>query len=255
MFGVFENKNFDIAAFMIIFVIFTQIVSLGMIFYQNSSAVNNNEIQSLAKNEEGVVIRNGLPNSGQVTFSCNVDWGEEVIPDMLKIFDENQINITFFVSGKWAEKHPDLLREMYAAGHEIQSHGYSHKLCSQNSVETIKEEILKTEKVIMDIIGVKTNVFAPPAGNYDETTVELCRSLGYKLALWNVDTIDWREGSTAEVIKNRVLKKHLNGAIVLMHPKEETVKALPDFIREIKGKPLNSGSQAVVLYIQTFITC
>ncbi|HHU18462.1 MAG: polysaccharide deacetylase family protein [Anaerovoracaceae bacterium] len=220
--------------------IFTyQIVSLGMIFYQNSSAVNNNEIQSLAKNEEGVVIRNGLPNSGQVTFSCNVDWGEEVIPDMLKIFDENQINITFFVSGKWAEKHPDLLREMYAAGHEIQSHGYSHKLCSQNSVETIKEEILKTEKVIMDIIGVKTNVFAPPAGNYDETTVELCRSLGYKLALWNVDTIDWREGSTAEVIKNRVLKKHLNGAIVLMHPKEETVKALPDLIREIKGKNLS----------------
>jgi peptidoglycan/xylan/chitin deacetylase (PgdA/CDA1 family) len=240
--GVFtKTKKFlTFAAFMIIFVIFTyQIVSLGMIFYQNSSAVNNNEIQSLAKNEEGVVIRNGLPNSGQVTFSCNVDWGEEVIPDMLKIFDENQINITFFVSGKWAEKHPDLLREMYAAGHEIQSHGYSHKLCSQNSVETIKEEILKTEKVIMDIIGVKTNVFAPPAGNYDEMTVELCRSLGYKLALWNVDTIDWREGSTAEVIKNRVLKKHLNGAIVLMHPKEETVKALPDLIREIKGKNLS----------------
>jgi peptidoglycan/xylan/chitin deacetylase (PgdA/CDA1 family) len=91
----------------------------------------------------------------------------------------------------------------------------------------------------MDIIGVKTNVFAPPAGNYDEMTVELCRSLGYKLALWNVDTIDWREGSTAEVIKNRVLKKHLNGAIVLMHPKEETVKALPDLIREIKGKNLS----------------
>lgn len=131
------------------------------------------------------------------------------------------------------------MKQMYAAGHEIQSHGYSHKLCSQNSVETIKEEILKTEKVIMDIIGVKTNVFAPPAGNYDEMTVELCSSLGYKLALWNVDTIDWREGSTAEVIKNRVLKKQLNGAIVLMHPKEETVKALPDIIREIKGKNLS----------------
>ena len=54
----YENKKFlTFAAFMIIFVIFTyQIVSLGMIFYQNSSAVNN-EIQSLA-NEEGVVIRN-----------------------------------------------------------------------------------------------------------------------------------------------------------------------------------------------------
>lgn len=233
------KKFLTFTAFAVIFIIFTyQIVTLGMIFYQNSSEVNNGDIQSLAANEEGIVIRNGMPNSGQTTFSCNVDWGEEVIPDMLSIFDENQVKITFFVSGKWAEKHPELLREMYATGHEIQSHGYSHKLCSQNSVETIREEILKTEKVILDILGVKTNVFAPPSGNYDETTVELCRSLGYKLALWNVDTIDWREGSTADVIKNRVLKKHLNGAIVLMHPKEETVKALPGLISEIKGKDL-----------------
>lgn len=235
-----KTKRFlTFTAFAVIFIIFTyQIVTLGMIIYQNSSEVNNGDIQSLAANEEGIVIRNGMPNSGQTTFSCNVDWGEEVIPDMLSIFDENQVKITFFVSGKWAEKHPELLREMYATGHEIQSHGYSHKLCSQNSVETIREEILKTEKVILDILGVKTNVFAPPSGNYDETTVELCRSLGYKLALWNVDTIDWREGSTADIIKNRVLKKHLNGAIVLMHPKEETVKALPGLISEIKGKDL-----------------
>jgi peptidoglycan/xylan/chitin deacetylase (PgdA/CDA1 family) len=105
-------------------------------------------------------------------------------------------------------------------------------------VETIKEEILKTEKVILDILGVKTNVFAPPSGNYDETTVELCRSLGYKMALWSADTIDWREGSTAEVIKNRVLKKNLNGAIVLMHPKEETVKALPELVEKIRAQKI-----------------
>ena len=233
------SKFLIFVVFTTVFVIFAyQIVTLGMIFYQNHSAMKNKELQVLSPNEEGVVIRNGLPDSGQITFSCNVDWGEEVIPELLRIFKENQISVTFFVSGRWAENNPELLKEMYAAGHEIQSHGYSHKLCSQNSVETIKEEILKTEKVIIDILGVKTNVFAPPSGNYDETTVELCRSLGYQLALWNVDTIDWREGSTAEAIKSRVLKKHLNGAIVLMHPKEETVKALPDLISEIRAQDL-----------------
>ncbi len=128
---------------------------------------------------------------------------------------------------------------MYQDGHEIQSHGYSHKLPSQNSVEVLKDEILKTEAVILDILGVKTNVFAPPSGDYDGTTIELCRSLGYKMALWSSDTIDWRKGSTADVIKSRVLKKNLNGAIVLMHPKEETVKALPDLIEKIREQKIN----------------
>jgi peptidoglycan/xylan/chitin deacetylase (PgdA/CDA1 family) len=237
--GVFmkTSKILIVVVFTTVFVLFIyQVAILGSILFHNYSALNDQGIQSLAKNEEGIVIRSGLPNSNKLTFSCNVDWGEDVIPSMLKIFKENKIKVTFFVTGRWAKNNPDLLKEMFKEGHEIQSHGYSHKLCTQNSVETTKEEILKTEAVIMDILGVKTNVFAPPSGDYDETTVELCKSLGYKMALWSADTIDWREGSSADVIKQRILSKQLNGAIVLMHPKEETAKALPDLIKEIKAK-------------------
>ncbi len=233
-----SSKILIIVVFITVFAIFVyQVVVLGTIIYQNHSAMQE-QLKSTAAAEEGVVIRSGLPNSHKLVFSCNVDWGEEVIPDLLAVLKDNNVHITFFVTGKWAENHPDLLKEMYQAGHEIQSHGYSHKLCTQISVEEAKEEILKTEKVILDILGVKTNVFAPPSGDYDETTVDLCRSLGYKMALWSADTIDWREGSTADVITNRVLKKNLNGAVVLMHPKEETVKALPALIEKIRAQKI-----------------
>lgn len=239
--GVFmkSSKYLMIIVFTVVFALFIyQVISLGSILFKNHSAMEKENAQNVAANNEDVVIRSGLPNSNQLVLTCNVDWGEEVIPDLLNVLKENNVKITFFVTGRWAEQHPDLLKQMYQDGHEIQSHGYSHKLCTQNSVETAKEEILKTEKVIMDILGVKTNVFAPPSGDYDDTTVELCRSLGYKMALWSSDTIDWREGSTAQVIKDRVLKKRLNGAIVLMHPKEETVKALPDMIKAIRDKQI-----------------
>lgn len=234
-----SGKLLMVVVFTTVFILFVyQVVSLGMILFQNHSASRDDSIQSLA-GEDDVVIRSGLPNSNQLVFACNVDWGEEVIPDLLKVLQDNNVKITFFVTGRWAEQHPDLLKQMYQEGHEIQSHGYSHKLCTQNSVETAKEEILKTEKVILDILGIKTNVFAPPSGDYDETTIELCRSLDYKMALWSADTIDWREGSTAQVIKDRVMKKRLNGAIVLMHPKAETVKALPDLITEIRKQKID----------------
>lgn len=227
---------FGIVFLVIIFFLY-QIFTIISIMFENKGSIGDNSnnigVQGDAAIKENIVIRNGDPNSGKLTFSCNVDWGEEVVPDMLEIFRDNNISITFFVSGRWAKNNPELLKEMYLAGHEIQSHGYHHKLCTQVSVGVTKEEILKTEAVILDVLGIKTTIFAPPSGDFDETTVELCKSLGYKLALWNVDTIDWREGSTASVIQGRVLKKPLNGSIILMHPKSETVKALPELIKEI----------------------
>lgn len=222
--------------------IYSVLISLKGEVYERSPYVLSTQEQ--LNSEENIVIRNGAAGLNMLTFSCNVDWGEEVIPDMLDVFREHQIQITFFVSGKWAENHPEMLRDMYLDGHEIQSHGYSHKLCTQVSPEVTKEEILKTEAAILKILSIKTTVFAPPSGDFDDTTIELCKELGYQMALWNADTIDWRQGSTAEIIKERILKKDLDGGIVLMHPKAETVKALPGLIKSIQDR----GLQIVPLY-------
>ncbi|MBR2002501.1 MAG: polysaccharide deacetylase family protein [Firmicutes bacterium] len=191
--------------------------------------------------EEGIAYRQVQP-CGRTGLTMNVDWGEEELPKILDLLKERNVKITFFVSGKWAEKNPKLLRRMYIEGHEIGSHGYGHKLCSQISTEQIREELEKTEQAIEPLLdGEQLSLFAPPSGDYDEKTVDLCRELGYKLTLWSADTIDWKEGSTAEVITKRVLKKNLDGAIVLMHPKPETVKALPQILDGIEEKGLVPG--------------
>lgn len=206
---------------------------------------NNEADLTIAKEEiESKIIRNGAPGNNVCTFACNVDWGEEVIPDMLKVFEEKNIKVTFFVTGRWAENNKDLLKQMYEAGHEIQSHGYSHALCSQVSSEKVKEEIEKTEAAIIDGISIKPNYFAPAAGDFDERTVEICEELGYKMVLWSSDTIDWREGSYAPVIIQRIMSKPLDGAIILMHPKPETLKALPNLIDQINTE----GYRIVPLY-------
>lgn len=208
---------------------------------EQSSAVNT---ATAVGDYESRIVRNGLPGNKMCTFACNVDWGEEIIPDMLKVFKEKNIKVTFFVTGRWAENNKDLLRQMYAAGHEIQSHGYSHALCSDISSEKVAEEIEKTETAITDAICIKPNYFAPAAGDYDARTVEISEKLGYRMVLWSSDTIDWREGSYASVIVQRILSKPLDGAIILMHPKPETLKALPELIDQINAQ----GYRIVPLY-------
>lgn len=165
-----------------------------------------------------------------VAFACNIDWGNEHIPKMLDIFQEKNIEITYFVTGKWAEKNSDLLKTIYENNHEIGNHGYSHIDYDKLNYEMNKSEILKADNIIKETLDIELKYFAPPSGAYNDNTLKASKDLGYQLIMWSIDTIDWRNDSTKDIIVKRIKDKLHNSAIVLMHPTEETVKALPEII-------------------------
>ncbi|WP_053957386.1 polysaccharide deacetylase family protein [Inediibacterium massiliense] len=206
---------------------------------------NNTDTFVMSNVEEP--IRSGHEDSTKMAFTCNVDWGTEEIGKMLEIFEKEQMHITFFVSGRWAHNNPQMLKLIHEKGHEIGSHAYSHKMHSKISKEENYREIKKTEDVIMNILGKKPIYFAPPSGDYNETTLKVAKELGYQTILWSVDTIDWKEGSTKDVIINRVMKKPHKGAILLMHPKPATVEALPSLIEQIKNEGIKIGTISELL--------
>ncbi len=193
-------------------------------------------------------IDQGKADSEFIAFTCNVDWGNEVIPEMLKILEEKEVKITFFVTGRWAKAFPEIFESIIAAGHEIGSHGYQHLNYSTLSLEKNQEEITSAEAAIMAHTKEKPKYFAPPSGAYNEHTLRAAEALGYETILWSIDTIDWRQGSTKDLILKRVLEKEdLQGKIVLMHPMEETAKALPELIDRLKEKGITVGRVSDVL--------
>lgn len=177
-----------------------------------------------------------------MALTVNVDWGEEQIPSMLELFDQYEAKVTFFVTGKWAEKNPGLIKSMAERGHSIQNHGYFHSHPDQQAVAKNKEELIRTEEVIIQLLGKKPNFYAPPYGERGKNGLIAADELGYKTILWTLDTIDWRTDSTPELISQRVLRPKIrhglqpekNGAIVLMHPKENTVRALPKILSTLR---------------------
>ncbi|MDF2521568.1 MAG: polysaccharide deacetylase [Clostridia bacterium] len=191
-------------------------------------------------------IYKGEADEKEVAFACNVVWGNEYLPDMLRIFKENDIEITFFIGGEWADKYPDELKTIFNEGHELGNHGYGHKKQSQLNIEQNKQEILKAEEAIKKVTGVKTSLFAPPYGDVNETVTNSAEALGYKVIMWSIDTIDWNT-KDYNMILDRVEKKQHNGAIILMHPTEVTVKALPDMIKRLKDKGYEVESVSEVL--------
>jgi len=176
-------------------------------------------------------------NSGAkaVALTVNVDWGEEYIPAMLKQFKAADAKVTFFVTGRWAEKNPVLLKQMAQAGHSIQNHGYRHLHFNSLSPDQGSAEIKKAEEVIRGITGTKTRYFASPYGEFNANVVAAAHNIDYKLIMWSVDTVDWKR-PLPETIVSRVMKKAHNDAIILMHPTEPTLKALPEMLRQLQAE-------------------
>lgn len=193
------------------------------------------------------VYYKGIKEDKTIAFACNVDWGNEYIPQMIEIFKENNISITFFPTGKWAEKNSDLLMEIHNAGHEIGNHGYNHIDYDKISFDKNKEEILKSHRIIKDIIKINPIYFAPPSGAFNENTIKAAQELNYKVILWSIDTIDWRNDSTKDIIVHRIKEKLHESAIVLMHPTAETVKALPEIIEYLFQNGYKIGTISSVI--------
>src|SRR5690606_41874461 len=56
-------------------------------------------------------IYRGHPEKQMVAFLINVSWGEEHIPEMLKVLSKHKVKATFFIDGAWAQKNVDRSEE------------------------------------------------------------------------------------------------------------------------------------------------
>lgn len=183
-------------------------------------------------------IYHGDTESNNVCLMINVYWGTEYLDSMLKTLKDSGVKTTFFVGGSWVAKNNEMLRKIYDDGHEIANHGYYHKDHAKLSREQNQNEIYLTQTLVEEIVGVKTNLFAPPSGSFNNKVISVASDLGYKTIMWTHDTIDWRD-KNENLIFDRATKKTVGGDLILMHPTGKTALALGDIISTLKNKGLN----------------
>ena len=175
------------------------------------------------------VVYNGDTSQNKVCFMVNVYWGTEYIEDMLDVFDLYNVKTTFFVGGSWVAKNVDMAKEIYSRGHEIGNHGYNHKDHDKITEQQNYDEIHKTHLLVSANLGIEMNLFAPPSGAFNDTTIEVAGGLNYKTIMWTHDTIDWRDKNSDLVFK-RATKNLSNGDLILMHPTKHTLNALSSIL-------------------------
>ena len=102
---------------------------------------------------------------------------------LLALFDQTGAKATFFVLGWIAERHPDLVKEIDAHGHEVASHGYSHAKADTMTPDEFYQDILKARLLLETIIGKPVIGYRAPSfsiGKQNEWAFEKLKTAGYQ---------------------------------------------------------------------------
>jgi len=98
---------------------------------------------------------------------------------MLEILDACNARATFFVLGWVAEKCPQLVRAIAAAGHEVASHGYGHELVYSLRPGEFRADVLRSKQFLEDLTGKPIRGYRAPCFSITEWAIPILQDLGF----------------------------------------------------------------------------
>jgi peptidoglycan/xylan/chitin deacetylase (PgdA/CDA1 family) len=169
---------------------------------------------------------------------------------VLEILRAHDVRATFFLLGHKVVAHPDVVREIHAAGHAIGVHGFQHdRLFCLRSSRYALTQIERTQRAIERACGVTPTLFRPPIGFASHLTFRGAERAGVALIAWTVRSLDGLESARSERVAERVIKHLVDGAIVLLHDAAErddfqpaSIAALPQILRAVREQNFKTVS-------------
>ncbi|MEW6572697.1 MAG: polysaccharide deacetylase family sporulation protein PdaB [Bacillota bacterium] len=189
-----------------------------------------------AENRNSPIVYRVKTDKKAVALTFDISWGTVTPGPVLDILKKENVHCTFFLSGPWVKKYPEIAKRIDADGHEIASHGYRHINLSQLSKEAVKNEILQAHNIIVSVTGKEPRYIRTPNGDWDSKVVKAAQEVGYTVIQWEVDSLDWKNPGVETIIK-RVTTLVRPGSIVLLHASDsckQTDDALPVILRQLR---------------------
>jgi peptidoglycan/xylan/chitin deacetylase (PgdA/CDA1 family) len=160
-------------------------------------------------------------------------------PQVLRVLRSNGVKATFCMVGPQAEAHPDLVRQVVAAGHRLCDHTVSHDTTMDKKPEAYQsQQIIDAERQITKASGgVRPMYYRAPGGAFTPYSRKLAASHGMRPLGWNVDSKDFERPGSAAIIST-VEGELTNGPTILFHDaggdRSQTVEALRTLLPWLK---------------------
>lgn len=174
----------------------------------------------------------------------------EATPRLLEILESRGARGTFFMVGKVAARHPELVARVAAGGHAIGNHSWDHP-----SFPLIKSRWRRTQiRWCQEALAPHgSRLFRPPYGHQSPASQLDAARLGYRAVTWSINAEDWLDDPPEKLLE-RIRKRLRPGSVILFHDalyatidrrychRGPTLEAVARFLDEV-----GEGYQAVTL--------
>jgi peptidoglycan-N-acetylglucosamine deacetylase len=194
----------------------------------------------------GHALARGKAGTGRVALTFDDGPHPVTTRAVLELLRKNDARATFFVLGHKVEAHPDVIREIHAAGHTLGIHGFQHdRLFSFRSPRYARKQVERTRQAIARACGVVPSLFRPPVGFASYRTFRGAEQARVKVIAWSVRSLDGLGSADPTRVARRVIEHLEDGAIVLLHDAAErddftpaSIAALPEILRALRERGL-----------------
>ncbi len=104
---------------------------------------------------------------------------EQNVDRMLELMEDNGVKCTCFILGWIAERHPEMIKRIANAGHEIASHGYNHQLIYDLSHDEFREDIRSTKQLLEDLTSQEVAGYRAPCFSITDWSIDILAEEGY----------------------------------------------------------------------------
>ncbi len=211
------------------------------------------------KKEEIVYPITSFKHKTAIWLTFDDGGNKKAVQKALDILEQNDIQCTFFVIGKYLKTNKDLWKKAVEQGHLICNHTQNHKWLSDLSTDGVKQEILEWEASATEVLGedyVKRMKEEFPylrmpggAAANSKRVLRIISDLGYTPIGWNVETYyavlrhyDLNKDPLDDItrsVASHVTKKATGGSIILLHFNPYDTGRLDEIITGIQDKGLS----------------
>ena len=169
------------------------------------------------------------------SLALTFDDGPDIryTPLLLDLLKHENIHATFFVVGRQASAHPELIYRMLSEGHTVGAHTMSHKNMLLCTPSYIREDFKASIRLHRELTGDALRLFRPPWGISSPISNKYIKKYGITRGLWDVMAEDWESHTTSGIIASKLKDRVFDGAVICLHDAGENTGGA-------KGAPLRT---------------
>lgn len=145
---------------------------------------------------------------------------ERQLTAMLDTLDKYNVKATFFITGDFLRRTPELVQRIVEAGHEIGSHGNNLIDMTEVSYDRARRNLRDLNELCEEVLGVRPRLFCGHLGATNTSVTAIARAEGMEDCLFAVDACDWSEdyrGKLSQMIYRVTCDRVKSGSLIQFH--------------------------------------